>query len=628
METDRNAAFDFAVMFAPVLLILAMFLTMFYRLRARWPVKVNCWFCNENTKVWRQHLNWWLCPWCEQYNGFSKNGDYAYDIPEQYVIPKGRMRYCRLSEDSDSRHVLKDSLCACCNKRESLKLSELANFEPKSEKLFNIELKTFKEYLEARYPLCDSCKSTVRDVLRRQAVWLTRYKMLFFRRKPFKTLISNARKSESVFRVISTILVSMIMYNHDFIWLPIGGLFFHLCACWSSSMRKKSSDILLIFLWSCIITLVSIKDSTTLQNAWLTTEYIVQYRMVAVCAFITALMSLRSSLYKNTSTGSVMFKKIKLRSQDVVSPQLEYNSQNRNNTVPSKTNGCIKSSVYAASELSSTEIKFSKSHSAILRQKLSTITNNGTNGHINSVSQNDSPPDSCLNDSLSSLLLNEDSPKYDRITKTAPAIFERRVYSATSSENLFRKSGSKHRCILSPPKLRSVTQTSWVAGGYWQEGMMTATLPTLSRSSSQSSGFGSVGSSNLAPSREPSVHELDRCSSAASEIWRWSCQTPRPGPHFARHDSPVPRPRSRYSDVTGSHSRAVPSPMVRTMLNADDHIQESCARGLDIGDVQNGSVPTYAGHHTTIVASPGWLSALLCGSLILNMIVLCTTLLR
>ena len=40
--------------------------------RARWPVKVNCWFCNENTKVWRQHLNWWLCPWCEQYNGFSK----------------------------------------------------------------------------------------------------------------------------------------------------------------------------------------------------------------------------------------------------------------------------------------------------------------------------------------------------------------------------------------------------------------------------------------------------------------------------------------------------------------------------------------------------------------------------
>ncbi|XP_018372897.1 PREDICTED: uncharacterized protein LOC108767484 [Trachymyrmex cornetzi] len=628
MEADRNATFDFAVMFVPVLLILAMFLTMFYRLRARWPMKVNCWFCNENTKVWRQHLNWWLCPWCEQYNGFSKNGDYAYDIPEQYVTSKRHTRYCRLSEDGDSRHVFKDNLCACCNKREDLKLSELANFEPKSEKLFNTELKIFKEYLEARYPLCDSCKLTVRDILRRQAVWLTHYKMLFFRQKPFKTLISDAKKSETVFRVISTILISMVMYNHDFIWLPISGLFFHLCACWSSSMRKKSSDILLIFLWSCVTILVSIKDLTTLQNAWLTTEYIVQYRMVAACAFITVLVSLRFSLYKTTSIGSVVFKKIKLRSRDVILSQLEYNSQNRNNTVPSETNGCIKPSVYATSELSSTEIKFSKSHSAILRQKLSTITNDGTNGYLSSVSQNDSPLDTCLNDSLSSLFLNEDLPKYDRITKTAPAIFERRVYNATSSENLFRKSGSKHRCILSPPKLRSVTQTSWVAGGYWQEGMMTATLPTLSRSSSQSSGFGSVGSSNLAPSREPSVHELDRCSSAASEIWRWSCQTPRPGPHVTRHDSPVPRPQSRYSDVTGSHSRAVPSPTVRAMFNADDHVQESCVRGSDIGDVQNGSVPTYAGHHTTIVASPGWLSALLCGSLILNMIVLCTTLLR
>ncbi|KYM98449.1 PREDICTED: uncharacterized protein LOC108777498 [Cyphomyrmex costatus] len=627
METDHNAAFDSVAVFAPILLILATFLTMFYRLRARWPVKVNCWFCNENTKIWRQHLDWWLCPWCQQYNGFSKNGDYMYNIPEQYVTPKGHTRYCRLSEDSDSHHVLKDSLCACCNKRESLKLSELANFEPKDENLFNTELKAFKEYLEARYPLCDSCKSTVRNVLYRQAVWLTRYKMLFFRQKPLKMFISKAKKSETVFRVISTILISIVMYNHDFIWLPISGLFFHLCACWSSLMRKRSFDILLIFLWFCVITLMSIKDLTIVQNPWVTAEYIVQYRMVSVCAFITALVSLRSSLYKSTSTGSVVFKKIKLHSRDVPS-QLECNSQNRNNTVPSEMNDSIKSSVYAASEVSPTEIKFSKSHSAILRRKLSTITNNGTNGSLNSVSQNDSPPDSCLNDSLNSLLLNEDPPKYDRITKMAPAIFERRVYSATSSENLFRKSGSKHRCILSPPKLRSVTQTSWVAGGYWQESMI-PTLPTLSRSSSQSSGFGSVGSSNLAPSREPSVHELDRCSSAASEIWRWSCQTPRPGPYVARHDSPVPRPQSRYSDVTGSHLRAVPSPAIRAMLNTDNHVQESCVHGPDIGDVQNSSVPAYAGHHTTtIVASPGWLSALLCVSLILNMIVLCTTLLR
>lgn len=211
----------------------------------------------------------------------------------------------------------------------------------------------------------------------------------------------------------------------------------------------------------------------------------------------------------------------------------------------------------------------------------------------------------------------------------APAIFERKVYSPTSSENLFKKSSSaysKRRCILSPPKLRSVTQTSWVAGGYWQEGMMTAPLPTLSRSSSQSSGFGSVGSSNLAPSREPSVHEFDRCSVLSEATW-WSCQTPRPGP-VARRDSPIPRPQSRYSDATRSHSRAMPSLVIHTTHNANDHVQESYVCRPNVGD-RNGSMPAYAGHHTTtIIASPSWLSALLCGSLILNMIVLCTTLLR
>jgi len=147
-----------------------------------------------------------------------QNGDYAYDIPEQYATPKVRTRYCRLSKDSDSRHVLRDNLCACCNKRESLKLSELSNFEPKSEKLFNTELKAFKEYLEARYPLCDSCKSTVRDVLRRQAVWLTSYKMLFFKQKPIKTLVGvSTFIKKTVVNKINARYPKRLLYCHKYL---------------------------------------------------------------------------------------------------------------------------------------------------------------------------------------------------------------------------------------------------------------------------------------------------------------------------------------------------------------------------------------------------------------------------
>lgn len=599
----ESLAFDRVSALAPALLILVTCLTVFHRLKVRWPVIVNCWFCNENSKIWRQHLNWWLCPWCEQYNGFSKNGDYAYNIPEQYATPNMSTRYCRLVEQSDSRNVSKSHLCVDCNKQESLKLLELSNFEPKSERRYNVELKGFKEYLENKYPLCDNCKLTVRNVLSRQALWLTRYKMLFFRQKPIRMLIGNfqKRKLEAISRIISTILIPIIVYNHDSVWLPISGLFFHLCACWASSAKGKKIDVLLIFLWFCIIIFVYVKNST-FQNVWLTTEHIVYHRIIEACAFIMGFLSVKPISYKNKLIGSVALKKLKLRSRAVVAPQstLENYSESKNN-VSNGTINAVESSVCITGEVSSTEIK---SHSAILRQKLSTITvadNNSNNNYINSVSQNKNSPlqGYSLNHSLSTLFLSEDSPRCGKNTaKAAPAIFERRVYSATSSENLFKKSGSNRRYVLSPPKLRSVTQTSWVAGGYWQEShMMTATPLTLSRSSSQSSGFGSAGSSNFAPSREPSVHELDRCS-VVSDAIRWSYHTP------CANNSP-------------QSSRA--------------EEQERYVREANVGNRSDltSAFPSHsATTTTTIVASSGWLSVLLCGSLILNMIVLCATLLR
>ncbi|XP_072763318.1 uncharacterized protein [Anoplolepis gracilipes] len=590
-------AFDSVSVLTPALLILVTCLTVFHRLKARWPVIVNCWFCNENSKIWRQQLNWWLCPWCEQYNGFSKNGDYMYNIPEQYATLKMSQRYCKLVEQNDLRDISKGHLCTNCNKQESLKLLELSNFEAKSEKRYNDELKSFKEYLEKRHPLCDNCKLTVQNVLSKQTLWLTRYKMLFFRRKPIAMLVSNARKSEAIFRIISMILIPIIVFNHDSVWLPIGGLFFHLCACWASSTKKKRIDILMIFLWFCIVILVHVKNSI-FQNVWLTTEHTVQYYMVKVCAFIIGFLSLKPISNKNTLIGSVALKK--LRSQAVVASQstLQNYSESKNN-ISNGTSNTVESFVYATDEVSSTEIK---SHSAILRQKLSTVINSSNlDNHLNFISQNKSSPldGCCLNNSLSTLFLSEGSTRYSRSTaKAMPAIFERRVYNGMSSENLFRKSGSNRRYVLSPPKLRSVTQTSWVAGGYWQvdASMMTATPPTLSRSSSQSSGFGSAGSSNFAPSREPSVHELDRCS-VVSDATRWSYQLPSRANQSSRAEE-----------------------------------QESCVRETNVGS-RSDLTSAFAGHQitsttTTVVANSGWFSALLCGSLILNMIVLCATLLR
>lgn len=71
--------------------------------------------------------------------------------------------------------------------------------------------------------------------------------------------------------------------------------------------------------------------------------------------------------------------------------------------------------------------------------------------------------------------------------------------------NIYRKPGvfemtgvkQRPKPVLSPPKLSNVTQSSWVAGGYWKpsEYLEGFASPPLSRSSSQSSGFGSQSSS-------------------------------------------------------------------------------------------------------------------------------------
>ncbi|XP_014471641.1 PREDICTED: uncharacterized protein LOC106742846 isoform X2 [Dinoponera quadriceps] len=518
-----------------------------------------------------------------------------------------------------------------CNKRESLKLSELSNFEPRNEVLYSVEVKVFKEYLEKKYPLCDTCKSTVWNVLNKQTLWLTRYKMLFFRQKPVKTVISNARKFDTIFRLISIVFGSVITYNHDVIWLPFGGLFFHLCACWASSMRKKIADVLSIILWCCMTAFVSVVNLTTLQNVWLTAEHVTQYYMIAACALLISFLNVAPGSRKNTSATSVSFKKLKLHTRDAVaSPQFPCDGRSQNNGVFNETNSSVESSS-SIGELSTAEIK---SHLAVpQKQKLSTTAAGVSDPSYLSPSsscKNDSPYSHYLDSNvsvLSALSLSEDSSRYSLRT---PPIFERRIYGASTCD-LFRRSAvaasGRPRCILSPPKLRSVTQTSWVAGGYWQEGVMSGGAPTLSRSSSQSSGFGSAGSSNFAPSREPSVHEFDRCS-VVSDVTQF-CYTSRanitsPAKSFA--SSSAPRAHSRCSMYDAPTRNC--SPAIRVCGGAI--VAESPAQQEQVtaaNAVRNESVPVCPSH-STVITSPGLLFALFCGSLVLNMIVLCAMLLR
>lgn len=68
---------------------------------------------------------------------------------------------------------------------ESLKISKLSNYKPVNERSYDHEIKQFKQSLEQQYPLCAGCKTTVHNILHKQALWLAEYKMLLFKQKPF-----------------------------------------------------------------------------------------------------------------------------------------------------------------------------------------------------------------------------------------------------------------------------------------------------------------------------------------------------------------------------------------------------------------------------------------------------------
>lgn len=95
-------------------------------------------------------------------------------------------------------------------------------------------------------------------------------------------LLQNARKMEAVFRVISIIFISVIMYSDNPIWTwLLGGMFFHLCATWAGWRKKNNYNALLIVLWSCIILLTSIKNLIIPQIFCLAAEHVEQYSMVS-----------------------------------------------------------------------------------------------------------------------------------------------------------------------------------------------------------------------------------------------------------------------------------------------------------------------------------------------------------
>uniref|UniRef100_A0A182M4S1 Ima1 N-terminal domain-containing protein n=1 Tax=Anopheles culicifacies TaxID=139723 RepID=A0A182M4S1_9DIPT len=161
------------------------FVNLYLNIRRRFPVKVNCWFCNHDTRVPYDDSNSFVCPACKQYNGFTADGDYNREIPEQYQQRLNNYHFHHPSNITDDdkwdsstvrssigngRFLNNNGLCFGCNRNQELKIHQLASFVPEDEDNYDAEVEEYSKQLEQAYKLCGRCervlKRTLNDVKR------------------------------------------------------------------------------------------------------------------------------------------------------------------------------------------------------------------------------------------------------------------------------------------------------------------------------------------------------------------------------------------------------------------------------------------------------------------------------
>uniref|UniRef100_UPI00398F1644 transmembrane protein 201 isoform X2 n=1 Tax=Pristiophorus japonicus TaxID=55135 RepID=UPI00398F1644 len=135
-------------------------------------LKVNCWFCSQDTTVPYGNRNCWDCPNCEQYNGFQENGDYNKPIPAQYLEHLNHMvtSWATPSEASKIQQWPNGQILFCkkCNNNQPLKIKQLASFVPRDEDKYEEEIEVYKHHLEQTYKLCRPCQTAVEYYIKHQ----------------------------------------------------------------------------------------------------------------------------------------------------------------------------------------------------------------------------------------------------------------------------------------------------------------------------------------------------------------------------------------------------------------------------------------------------------------------------
>ncbi|XP_022121976.2 uncharacterized protein LOC110997909 isoform X1 [Pieris rapae] len=187
---------DSVLLVVTTVLCTLLLLKLIYNLRSTLRWRVNCWFCNSNFWVKFINRNSWTCPNCEQYNGFTKDGDYNKPI----VTANNELK----APNAFKRSPPKNGLCKMCNINQQLKVTQLANFVPMNEKNFEHEIEMYKSQLEKAYKLCSPCKQVIQMKLHKEKESMLGSKLLQ-NRTPKKSKTRKEKRNDLLHHIINNV---------------------------------------------------------------------------------------------------------------------------------------------------------------------------------------------------------------------------------------------------------------------------------------------------------------------------------------------------------------------------------------------------------------------------------------
>lgn len=542
--------------------------------RKRFAITVNCWFCNNNTRVPYEQKNAFSCPSCSQYNGFSDDGNYNREIPEHHhsKLNASANGFC---QRTDTRLPHNNGLCEPCNRNQEMKVIQLANFKPRVEARYEEEIEDYRQKLEDSYQLCQKCQHHLLKTLNRVKTKFigSRLTQLMSKGVPLVATVKAVKKNRqilskltmvtifglSVANLIKDMNISIRSMTSD----SMHNIYFHIVALyltivdllksWLSELGKgnlvdintdalatlavilnigilfgqtrvRQQIVASLLLWSVKMVLTEISINPA-------------YELAVQCSIATTLVIVSVSMLFKSRNGdpvteqNASFHKMHVEVAEDSETENDLESSSLGGRTPSNYSPSTSSFRFSPRSASGTLIGpalFSSSHRPMhnrtfgqpdlsnqnfsIRHEVAIADRSQVHRDITKLNISGLGSTSTVRDFNLNKSLNPFSLENSRCGSPTPSIAS--VFS-----------GASRAQVISPPRLEPTfmaeTATSWVGGGYWsspQKRFLEAqnfSKNEMSRSSSQSSGLGTIDSDKN--SRENSIIHEDFGTSIFSE---------------------------------------------------------------------------------------------------------------